>query len=80
MSMRLAISIAPDVEVRLSAVPANEDDIAPVNDLLPANVCAPVVTSPRADALAEGILKTEVPGVVDESMLKSVPEVPTVSS
>ena len=51
-----------------------------MNVFAPAIVWEPVVISPLAVALAFGRLKTDVPAVVAESIAKSVPAVPTVSS
>ena len=45
--------------------------------MLPAIVCAPVVTKPLAVAEASGILKVCV--LVEEAILKSVPEVPVAN-
>ena len=45
-----------------------------VNSFAPKNVCAAMVTKPRLDALAEGMLKVCV--VPDELILKSAPVVP----
>src|SRR5665213_543214 len=51
--------------------------VFPLNVLLPAIVCAPVVTAPRAVAEASGILKVWVEP--DETILKSDPELPVAN-
>jgi hypothetical protein len=52
-----------------------EENVGAVENVLaPANVCVPVVTSPRAEALASGILNVCV--VPTELIAKSVPVVP----
>lgn len=47
------------------------------NIFAPARVCPPVVTNPRAEVPASGILKVWVS--VRDEMLKSLPEVPTIN-